>query len=181
MPVTLVRHRDTPLDGTAPALFYGYGAYEATFDPLWDAALPSLLDAGVVFALVQVRGGGEGGRRWWLQGHLGHKQNAFTDHIAVADGLAGLVDGSRLGSRGLSAGGLHDPRVMVHEPAKWVAALRDSDPEWSPRCLFRCETGAGAHGGPSGRFARLDYEAEGYAWLLDKLLATTTDSSVSSD
>ena len=69
----------------------------------------------------------------------------------------------------LVTGALHDPRVMVCEPAKWVAALRDSDPEWSPRCLFRCETGAGAHAGPSGRFARLDYEAEVYAWVLDRL------------
>ena len=250
VPVTLVRRRDTPLDGTAPALLYGYGAYESTFDPEWDPALPSLLDAGVVFANVQVRGGGEGGRRWWLEGHLAHKQNTFTDHLAVADGLVGLVDGDRLATRGLSAGGLlqgavlsqrpdrwravvaevpfvdvvttmfdasipltvnewdewgdphrkedfdwmlayspydnlppagsrpdllvtgalHDPRVMVHEPAKWVAALRESDPEWSPRCLFRVETGAGAHGGPSGRFARLDYEAEVYAWVIDRLL-----------
>ena len=41
----------------------------------------------------------------------------------------------------LVTGAVHDPRVMVREPAKWVAALRESDPEWSPRCLFRCETG----------------------------------------
>ena len=53
--------------------------------------------------------------------------------------------------------------------ATMVAALRASDPEWSPRCLFRCETGAGAHVGPSGRFGHLDYEAEVYAWLLDRL------------
>jgi oligopeptidase B len=69
----------------------------------------------------------------------------------------------------LVTGAVHDPRVMVWEPAKWVAALRHSDPEWSPRCLFRCETGAGAHAGPSGRFARLGYEAEVTAWVLDKL------------
>ncbi len=257
VPVTLVHHRDTPLDGTAPALIYGYGAYEAVFEPEWDPALPSLLDRGVVWAFAHVRGGGEGGRRWWLDGHLEHKQHTFTDHLAVADGLEGVVDGSRLGTRGLSAGGLlqgavlgqrperwravvaevpfvdvvttmfdasipltitewdewgdprrreefdwmlayspydhlpaagsrpdllvtgalHDPRVMVHEPAKWVAALRASDPDWAPRCLFRCETGAGAHTGPSGRYARLDYEAEIYAWVLDSLGAT--DSPIS--
>jgi oligopeptidase B len=78
----------------------------------------------------------------------------------------------------LVTGALHDARVMVHEPAKWTAALRDSDPEWSPRCLFRAETGAGAHAGPSGRYARLDYEAEIYAWLLDSL-GVTTDAPVS--
>ncbi len=250
VPVTVVRHRDTPLDGTAPALLYGYGAYEYTFEPEWDAALPSLLDRGVVFAHAHVRGGGEGGRRWWLDGRLEHKQHTFDDLIAVADGLAdGYVDGDRIASRGLSAGGLlqgvvfsqrpdrwravvaevpfvdvvttmfdasipltvnewdewgdprrradfdwmlayspyenvpaagsrpdllvtgavHDPRVMVREPAKWVARLRETDPEWSPRCLFRCETGAGAHAGPSGRFGHLAYEAEVYAWVLDRL------------
>ncbi len=258
IPVTLVRRADVPLDGTAPALLYAYGAYESCDEPEWDPALPSLLDAGAVFAHAHVRGGGEGGRRWWLDGHLQHKQNTFTDHIAVADGLDGLVDGTRLATRGLSAGGLlqgavfsqrpdrwravvaevpfvdvvttmfdasipltvnewdewgdprrkeqfdwmlayspydhlppsgtrpdllvtgalHDPRVMVREPAKWVAALRESDPEWSPRCLFRAETGAGAHAGPSGRYARLDYEAEIYAWVLDRL-GLTTDARVS--
>ncbi len=50
----------------------------------------------------------------------------------------------------LVTGAVHDPRVMVREPAKWVAALRESDPEWSPRLLFRCETSAGAHVGPVG-------------------------------
>jgi oligopeptidase B len=79
----------------------------------------------------------------------------------------------------LVTGALHDARVLVHEPAKWTAALRSTDPEWSPRCLFRAETGAGAHAGPSGRFARLDYEAEVYAWLLDSLDAAT-DARVSS-
>ena len=69
----------------------------------------------------------------------------------------------------LVTGAVHDPRVMVHEPAKWVAALRASDPEWSPRCLFRCELGAGAHVGPSGRFGHLAYEAEVAAWVLDRL------------
>ena len=58
---------------------------------------------------------------------------------------------------------------MVFEPAKWVAALRASDPAWSPRCLFRVETGAGSHVGPSGRYSHLAYEAEVYAWVLDKL------------
>lgn len=250
VPVTVVRHRDTPLDGTAPALLYGYGAYEYTFEPDWDAALPSLLDRGVVFAHAHVRGGGEGGRRWWLDGRLEHKQHTFDDFVAVADGLAeGYVDGDRIASRGLSAGGLlqgavfsqrpdrwravvaevpfvdvvttmfdasipltvnewdewgdprrrvdfdwmlayspyenvpaagsrpdllvtgavHDPRVMVREPAKWVARLRETDPDWSPRCVFRCETGAGAHAGPSGRFGHLAYEAEVFAWVLDRL------------
>ena len=257
VPATILRHRDTPLDGTAPCVMYAYGAYESVFpDQEWDPAIPSLLDRGVVYVHAHVRGGGEGGRRWWLDGRMEHKQHTFDDHIAVADGLAaaGLVDGSRIATRGLSAGGLlqgavfsqrpdrwravvaevpfvdvittmfdptipltvnewdewgdpsrpedyawlaayspydnlppaggrpdllatgavHDARVMVWEPAKWVAALRESDPEWAPRCLFRVETGAGAHVGPAGRFAHLAYEAEVYAWLLERLNVDAT-------
>jgi oligopeptidase B len=67
--------------------------------------------------------------------------------------------------------------VLVREPARWVARLRASDPEHgagddasspvSPRTvLFRCETGPGAHGGPSGRYAELEFEAELYSWAL---------------
>jgi oligopeptidase B len=70
----------------------------------------------------------------------------------------------------LVTGAVHDPRVMYWEPAKWVAALRATDPAWSPRCLFRIETGAGAHIGPSGRYGHLRYEAEVLAWSLERLL-----------
>jgi oligopeptidase B len=250
VPVTLIHRRDVALDGSAPCLLYGYGAYEAVFEPEFDPALIGFLDRGVVFAHAGVRGGGEGGRRWWLDGRLEHKHHTFEDHIDVADALArDYVDGSRLATRGLSAGGLlqaavfsqrpdrwravvaevpfvdvvttmldasipltanewdewgdprreadfrwmlayspydnlpppgdrpdllvtgavHDARVMVWEPAKWAAALRDTDPEWAPRCLFRVDTGAGAHTGPSGRYAKAEYEAEIYAWILDRL------------
>jgi len=80
----------------------------------------------------------------------------------------------------LVTGAVHDPRVLVREPARWVARLRASDPAAgagddettpvSPRTvLLRCETGAGAHAGPSGRYAELEYEAEIYAWALRAL------------
>ncbi len=94
-------------------------------EPEWDPALPSLLDRGVVFAHAHIRGGGEGGRRWWLDGRLEHKQHTFDDHIAVADGLAGLVDGSRIASRGLSAGGLLQGAVFSQRPDRWRAVLAE--------------------------------------------------------
>lgn len=256
VPYTLAWRADTPLDGTAPALLWGYGAYESCDDPAFDPMLPSLLDRGVVYALTHPRGGGEEGRRWWLDGRLDRKANTFIDHLAVADWLAGdrpgtsaTVDGSRIATRGLSAGGLlqgvvynqaphrwrvvvaevpfvdvitsmldpdipltvnewdewgdprqpeayrwmreyapyenlpdgrrpallvtgalHDPRVLVHEPAKWVARLRaTAKPDDGP-VLFRVELGAGAHTGPSGRYAHYRYEAEIYAFVLDHLL-----------
>jgi oligopeptidase B len=66
----------------------------------------------------------------------------------------------------LVTGAVHDPRVMVWEPAKWVARLRATGSP-GPQVLFRVETGAGAHAGPAGRYARLHYEAEISAWVLD--------------
>ena len=70
----------------------------------------------------------------------------------------------------LVTGAANDPRVLVHEPAKWVARLRATDPAGDPRrLLFRVELGEGAHVGPSGRFAHLGYEAEVLAWVLDQV------------
>ena len=119
LPATILRHVDTPLDGSAPCVLYAYGAYESVFpDQEWDPAIPSLLDRGVVYVHAHVRGGGEGGRRWWLDGRMEHKQHTFDDHIAVADGLAAavLVDGGRIATRGLSAGGLLQGRCSPSGP-----------------------------------------------------------------
>ena len=67
----------------------------------------------------------------------------------------------------LVTGVVHDPRVAVHEPAKWVAKLRATDLQ--SQILFRVELGAGAHTGPSGRFAQANYEAEVRAFVLSQL------------
>ena len=67
-------------------------------------------------------------------------------------------------------GAVHDPRVGVHEPAKWVARLRaTAEPAAAEPLLFRVETGVGAHTGPSGRYAQLNYEAEVHAFVLDAM------------
>lgn len=248
VPVRLVRHKATALDGSAPLLLWGYGAYESAFWPGFEIGLASLLDRGMVFAHAGIRGGGDMGRRWWLDGRLERKINTFTDFIDVADALAadGTIDGERIVSRGMSAGGLlqgvvygmrpdrwraviaevpfvdainsmldgnmpltanerdewgdprvkehfdammqyspyenvptdgrpdllvtgalHDPRVMVHEPAKWVARLRETDSGSGGRVLFRAEIGEGGHSGPTGRYAAQAYEAEICAFVLD--------------
>jgi oligopeptidase B len=125
VPVTVSRRADTPLDGTAPALQYGYGAYEACFEPEFDPALASLLDRGAVFVHAHVRGGGEGGRRWWLDGVMQRKQNTFSDFVAVADGMDGLVDGERLVARGLSAGGLLMGAVFSQAPRRWRGVVAE--------------------------------------------------------
>jgi oligopeptidase B len=249
VPVTIAYRRGLPRDGSAPCLLYGYGAYESCEWPAFSVTTPSLLDRGFVYAVAHVRGGGEGGRKWWLDGRLDRKRNTFTDFIAAADMLAdhGWAAPGRIVCRGLSAGGLlqgavfslapqrwravvaevpfvdcvttmldpsipltvnewdewgdprdpsaraylasyspydnppagarpdllvtgslHDPRVLIHEPAKWVARLRATGAGRSTgsRVLFRPELGAGAHTGPAGRFGQLAYEAEILAFIV---------------
>ena len=132
VPTVVVRHVDTALDGTAPCLLWGYGAYEAVGaapdvdEVYFHPQLASLLDRGVVFAHAEVRGGGEGGRRWWLEGSKEHKQNTFGDFVAAADGLAaGVVDGRRIIARGLSAGGLLMGAVYAQAPRRWLGVVAE--------------------------------------------------------
>jgi oligopeptidase B len=108
VPISLVHRRDTPIDGTAPALLYGYGSYEHSTEPTFRTSRLSLLDRGFVFAMAHVRGGGEMGRAWYEQGRLEHKANTFTDFIAAADHLVATkyAAPTRLAARGGSAGGL---------------------------------------------------------------------------
>ncbi len=92
--------------------------------------LPSLLDRGVIYAIAHVRGGGECGRAWWRQGRLHAKPTTFTDFIDVADWLAGrdgaaLIDGARIVSRGLSAGGLLQGAVYSMRPQRWRAVVAE--------------------------------------------------------
>ncbi|MEU1234357.1 S9 family peptidase [Micromonospora aurantiaca] len=108
VPISLVCRRDTPRDGSAPAVIYGYGSYEASMDPWFSIARLSLLDRGVIFAVAHIRGGGELGRRWYDEGKLLAKKNTFTDFVACARHLvkAGWTASDRLVARGASAGGL---------------------------------------------------------------------------
>ncbi len=245
VPVDIVHRVDTPLDGTAPGVLYGYGSYEASLPPWFSVARLSLLDRGFVWALAHPRGGGELGRTWYLDGKLLTKEHTFSDTIACAEHLVAdrFVDATRLAIRGGSAGGLlvgacmtkrpdlfaavvaevpfvdivstmsdptlpltvteweewgdpraepyasymlgyspydntvpadypalyvtaglNDPRVSVHEPAKWVARLRDVATGDAP-IVMRTELGAG-HGGPTGRYEAWRDEARTLAFLV---------------
>jgi oligopeptidase B len=106
IPVSLI-HR-AGIEFPAPAVLYGYGAYESSEDPRFSIARLSLLDRGMVFAIAHTRGGGEMGRLWYERGKLLDKKNTFTDFIAVARHLvdAGMTRPSNLVALGGSAGGL---------------------------------------------------------------------------
>lgn len=127
VPISLVRRTDVPLDGTAPVLLYGYGAYELSMDPAFSPARLSLLDRGVVFAIAHVRGGGELGRGWYEDGKFAAKPNTFTDMIACAEDLiaAGVAAPDRLAIRGGSAGGMLIGAVLNLRPDLPAAAVAE--------------------------------------------------------
>jgi len=108
VPISLVRHRDTPVDGSAPCLLYGYGSYGIVMPAGFNPSRLSLLDRGFVYAIAHIRGGGEMGKPWHDAGKLGSKMNTFTDFIACADHLVseGFADRGKLAIMGGSAGGL---------------------------------------------------------------------------
>ena len=133
IPVSIVSRRGVPRDGSAPALIYGYGSYEASMDPGFSAMRLSLLDRGFVFAIAHVRGGGELGRHWYEQGKLLHKRNTFTDFIACARHLVAdkWTSADRLVAEGGSAGGLLMGAIANLAPEAFcgiVAAVPFVDP-----------------------------------------------------
>lgn len=127
IPISVVHRRDTPLDGTAPALLYGYGSYEISTDPSFRASRLSLLDRGFVFAIAHIRGGGEMGREWYEAGRLEHKMNTFTDFIACAEHLVahGYTSPARLAARGGSAGGLLMGAIANLRPDLFAAIVAE--------------------------------------------------------
>jgi Protease II len=127
IPISVVHRHDVAIDGSAPALLYGYGSYESSVDPTFSSIRVSLLDRGFVFAIAHIRGGGELGRHWYEQGRLNTKRNTFDDFIACAEHLcaAGYTSPDRLGARGGSAGGLLMGAVANQRPDLFRAVVAE--------------------------------------------------------
>jgi len=108
VPVSLAYHRDTALDGSAPALIYAYGSYGSSTDPSFRDSIIILLDLGFVYVIAHIRGGQEMGRAWYEDGRLMNKKNTFTDFIDATKALqqTPIIDPSRTYAMGGSAGGL---------------------------------------------------------------------------
>lgn len=123
IPIALVRRRDVV--GPAPAYLYAYGAYGISIPLRFSPARLALLDRGVVFAVAQVRGGGELGKPWHEAGRLAHKMNTFTDFIACAEHLVatGVTTPDRLAIEGGSAGGLLVGAVINLRPDLFRVAV----------------------------------------------------------
>jgi oligopeptidase B len=118
VPISVVYKKGVKLDGKAPLLLYGYGAYGLTNPATFSEARLSLLDRGVIFAIAHIRGGGEMGEPWHDDGKMMKKRNSFTDFIACAEHLIAqkYTSQDRLAIQGRSAGGLLMGGVLTLRP-----------------------------------------------------------------
>jgi oligopeptidase B len=108
VPVSLLYRKETSVDGSAPLLLYGYGAYGMTMPSGFSTNALSLVDRGFVYAIAHVRGGKDKGYRWYKDGKREKKVNSFTDFIAAGEFLAeqGFTARGRIVAHGGSAGGM---------------------------------------------------------------------------
>ncbi len=108
VPVSVLYHKDTRLDGSAPCLLYGYGSYGISLPAAFSVARLSLVDRGFVYAIAHIRGGKDKGYRWYLEGKLEKKTNTFADFISAGEHLIaeGFTSKGRIVAEGGSAGGM---------------------------------------------------------------------------
>jgi oligopeptidase B len=108
VPISLLYRKDTALDGSAPLLLYGYGAYGLAIPAGFNTNALSLVDRGFVYAIAHVRGGKDKGYRWYKDGKREKKVNSFTDFVAAGEFLAEqrFTSRGRIVAQGGSAGGM---------------------------------------------------------------------------
>ena len=118
VPVNILMKKGTKRDGHNPVLLYGYGGYGVSMRPYFSTANRVWLDAGGVYAVANIRGGGEFGEAWHLAGNLTKKQNVFDDMIAAAQHLVdrGYTTPARLAAEGGSNGGLLMGAILTQRP-----------------------------------------------------------------
>ena len=123
VPASIVRRKETPLDGTAPLYLYGYGAYGLSIPPSFSTTRLSLLDRGFIFAIAHIRGGDDLGYHWYEAGKLDRRANTFNDFVDVARYLldAGYGAEGRIAIAGGSAGGQLMGAVVNQAPHLWGA------------------------------------------------------------
>jgi len=112
-------------DPDTPTVLTGYGGFNVSRTPMWNSALPAWLDAGGLYALPNLRGGGEYGEAWHRGGMLSNKQNVFDDFVCAAEWLIsqGLTRRERLGITGGSNGGLLVGAVLTQRPELFQAVV----------------------------------------------------------
>ncbi len=127
VPISLLHRADTPLDGTAPVLLYGYGAYGHAIPAAFSTNRLSLVDRGFIYAIAHIRGGADCGYGWYLDGKREKKPNTFADFNAAGDHLLalGLTAKGRIAAHGGSAGGMLMGAVANQRPDLYGAVLAE--------------------------------------------------------
>lgn len=127
VPVSILHHRLTPIDGSAPMLLEGYGAYGYAFEAHFSSSRFSLVDRGFVYAIAHIRGGTDKGWNWYIDGKLEKKPNSFHDFIAAARTLAAqkYTREGRIVALGGSAGGMLMGAVANMAPELFAGIIAD--------------------------------------------------------
>jgi len=125
VPVNILQRKETRLDGENPLLLTGYGGYGISLAPWFDSQTRIWLDAGGVYVVANLRGGGEFGEEWHTAGNLANKQNVFDDFAACAEHLIrrGYTNPSRLAIEGGSNGGLLMGAAFTQHPGLFRAVI----------------------------------------------------------
>jgi prolyl oligopeptidase len=125
VPMIATYRKDLALDGSAPAILYGYGGFDISLTPAFSPATAVWLEMGGVYAVANLRGGGEYGEEWHLAGTKERKQNVFDDFISAAQFLIAknYTSPAKLAIMGGSNGGLLVGAVMTQRPELFGAAL----------------------------------------------------------
>ena len=125
IPLTITRHKDTKLDGSANLLLYGYGSYGSSMNPSFSSTRLSLINRNIIWVTAHIRGGMERGMKWWKEGKLLNKKNTFEDYIASAKYLIenNYTSKNKIIGMGGSAGGLLMGAVVNQAPELFLGII----------------------------------------------------------
>lgn len=125
VPMTVIRHPNTKLDGTAATLLYGYGGFGLSLEPKFSASIAQWVRSGGIYVQANLRGGGEFGQKWYDEGRKEKKQNVFDDFAACAEHLINnkYTTNKRLAIEGGSNGGLLTLATMIQRPELFGAVV----------------------------------------------------------
>ena len=125
VPLTITRHKNTKLDGTAHLLLYGYGSYGSSMNPSFSTTRLSLINRDIIWVTAHIRGGMERGMKWWKEGKLLNKKNTFEDYIASAKYLIEnkYTSKNKIIGMGGSAGGLLVGAVVNQAPELFLGII----------------------------------------------------------